>query len=218
MAAALVARLGVVALGLLLWFWTQAMIARRRAPVGRVGDRVHDLTARWNAYLHQHPRKANTVLIASTAMIDLLGLYLIGATVLGPSLRPFLGLFILFALRQVCQGLIALPEPPGMIWRSPGFPAVFVTYGTANDLFFSGHTAIAVYAACELVRTGPAWLGFIGVLVAVLEAITVLVLRAHYTMDVFAATLAAFFAVAAAAWIAPGCDRLVLDLVSRVGG
>src|SRR3989442_6441970 len=43
-----------------------------------------------------------------------------------------------------------------MIWRRPGFPSLLVTYGTAGDLFFSGHTAIAVYGGVELVRLrGP---------------------------------------------------------------
>src|SRR5262249_38805048 len=50
-----------------------------------------------------------------------------------------------YALRQLCQGLCAFAPPEGMIWRSPGFPSLLVTYGTATDLFFSGHTAIAVY-------------------------------------------------------------------------
>ena len=45
-----------------------------------------------------------------------------------------------------------------MIWRNPGFPSLLVTYGTASDLFFSGHTAIAVYGALELAHWGgPAW-------------------------------------------------------------
>ena len=59
-------------------------------------------------------------------------------------------LLILYALRQICQGLCALPPPDGMIWRRPGIPSLLVTYGTATDLFFSGHTAIAVFGCIEL--------------------------------------------------------------------
>ena len=62
---------------------------------------------------------------------------------------------MLFALRQLCQGLCAFAPPgEGMIWRRPGIPSLLVTYGTATDLFFSGHTAIAVYGALELGRLG----------------------------------------------------------------
>jgi membrane-associated phospholipid phosphatase len=45
--------------------------------------------------------------------------------------------------------------------------------------------------------------------VAVLEAMTVLVLRAHYTMDVFAAILAAAVAAHVAVSVAPSFDRLL---------
>ena len=72
-----------------------------------------------------------------------------------------------------------------MLWRHPGFPSLLVTYGTAGDLFFSGHTSIAVYGALELAHVGglPGMLA--GAAVAPFEIATVLVLRAHYTMDVF---------------------------------
>lgn len=95
----------------------------------------------------------------------------------------------------MCQGLCALPMPPGSIWRYPGFPALLVTHGTDNDYFFSGHTAIAVLGAIELVHPGPPWSGLLMCVVAVLEGASMLVLPAHYTMDVFAAILAAFFYV-----------------------
>ena len=65
----------------------------------------------------------------------------------------------LFGLRQMCQAVSALPLPEGMIWRSPGVPSLLVTYDVANDLFFSGHTAMAVYGAIELARWGGARLG-----------------------------------------------------------
>ena len=112
----------------------------------------------------------------------------------------------MFALRQICQGLCTLPVPRGMIWRHPGFPSLLVTYGTSNDLFFSGHTAVAVLGALELGRAGPPWLAAAVAAVAVLEAATVVVLRAHYTMDVFAGALAAVCCGEFASWIAPAVD------------
>jgi hypothetical protein len=43
-------------------------------------------------------------------------------------------------------------------------------------------------------------------------AATVLVLRAHYTMDVFAAALAAFFAYSLGATVAPAVDTWIASL------
>ena len=48
---------------------------------------------------------------------------------------------------------------------------------------------------------GPVWLAIAAGVVAFLEATTVIVLRAHYTMDVLAAACAAWCAASAAGWL-----------------
>ncbi len=205
-------RIGLVVVGLVAWFWSQRVIGQRPWPETGIGDRVHQWTAPLNRSLLEHPRRANVVLTVTSALIDLLGLFLLGSAIFGPSIRPFLGLLILFALRQVCQELCALPPPEGMIWRHPGFPSLLVTYGTATDLFFSGHTAIAVYGAVELARLGGPGFVLLGTGIAVVEATTVLVLRAHYTTDVLAGAVTALWAAGVADTLAPVCDRVLARL------
>ena len=199
-------RCGVVAGALVLWFWTQSLIARKPAPKAGMGDAVHDLTARWNHYFSRHDRAANAALIISSIFIDLFGLSLIGVAIFGATFAPFLAILILFGLRQLCQTLCTLPPPPGMIWRNPGFPALLVTYSVGNDFFFSGHTAVAVLGAIEAAHFGPAWLGVTAACIALGEMLMVLVLRAHYTMDVVAGALAAFLAAALAGKLSPVVD------------
>ena len=109
-------------------------------------------------------------------------------------LRPFLGLVIVLGLRQVMQACVALPAPPDAIWHYPGFPSILVTYGVANDYFFSGHTAIATLGAMELARVGKRWITVAAAGIVLFEAATVLVLRAHYTMDVFTGLVTALYA------------------------
>ncbi len=148
----LLRRLVVTGIVLALWFWTQSLIGSRIAPASGLGDALHDLTAGLNAYFAQNMRAANALLIVSSALIDTLGLFLLGRWLFGGSVRPFLGMFLLMALRQLMQAICALPPPPNMIWHYPGFPSLLVTYHVANDFFFSGHTAIAVFGAIELSR------------------------------------------------------------------
>jgi len=206
-------RLGLVVVGLAGWFWTQRLIARRAWPERGIGDAMHLWTAALNRSLRAHPATANALLIATSAVIDGLGLFLLASAIFGPTIRPFLGLLIVYVLRQVSQSLCSLPQPDGMIWRRPGFPSLLVTYGTAGDLFFSGHTAIAVYGCVELVRLGGPVLPALGVAIAIVEALTVLVLRAHYTMDVLAAIVAALWAADVASAAAPAVDRALAALV-----
>jgi len=206
-------RLGLVVVGLAGWFWTQRLIARRAWPERGIGDAMHLWTAALNRSLRAHPATANALLIATSGVIDGLGFFLLASAIFGPTIRPFLGLLIVYVLRQVSQGLCSLPQPDGMIWRRPGFPSLLVTYGTAGDLFFSGHTAIAVYGSVELVRLGGPVLPALGVAIAIVEALTVLVLRAHYTMDVLAAIVAALWAADVASAAAPAVDRALAALV-----
>jgi len=187
-------RAGVVAGALVAWFWTQSLIARKAAPKGGIGDVVHDLTAPWHRYFSGSRRAANAALITSSIFIDLFGLSLIAAAIFGLTFAPFLAVLIVFCMRQICQGLCTLPPPQGIIWRNPGFPALLVTYDVGNDFFFSGHTALAVLGAIEAARLGPSWLALAAASIALGEMLIVLVLRAHYTMDVVAGALAAFLA------------------------
>jgi membrane-associated phospholipid phosphatase len=195
-----------VAGALVVWFWTQSLIGRKPARKDGIGDAVHELTARWHDYLARNDRAANAALIGSSMFIDVFGLSLIGTAILGRTFAPFLGILILFAMRQFCQGLCTLPPPPGVIWRNPGFPTLLVTYSVGNDFFFSGHTAIAVLGAIEAAHFAPVWLAVIAAAIALGEMLMVLVLRAHYTMDVVAGALAAFLAADVAGRLSPAVD------------
>lgn len=199
-------RAGVVAGALVVWFWTQSLIARKAAAKDGIGDVVHDLTARWHHYFATNDRGANAALIISSLFIDLIGLALTGAAIFGPTFAPFLAVLIVFGLRQICQGLCTLPPPPGIIWRNPGFPTLLVTYEVGNDLFFSGHTALAVLGAIEAAHHGPLWLAILAAVIAFGEVVIVLVLRAHYTLDVVTGALAAFLAAELGTKLTPFVD------------
>ena len=188
---ALAARILITFAALAIWFWTQSLLGARSSPTEGIGDGLHRLSAPANAYLHRSPHAANALLIASSALIDAIAIFLLASWIFAGNLRPFLGLGMLLVTRQVMQALCSLPAPPGIIWHDPGFPSLLVTYGVANDFFFSGHTAIAVFGAIELARLRRAWLTALAVCVVLFEIAAVLVLRAHYTMDVFTGALAA---------------------------
>ena len=206
----LLVRLVVTGLVLIIWFWTQSLLgARTPPPAGGIGDGLQNLTAGLNSYFAQNTAAANALLIVSSAFIDALGLFLLGSWLFGGSVRPFLGLVLLMLLRQFLQALCSLPVPAGMIWHYPGFPSLLVTYHVANDFFFSGHTAIAVFGAIELSRFRHKWLTGCAILLVLFEVAAVLTLRAHYTMDVFTGILAALWVARISARISPAFDRRI---------
>jgi hypothetical protein len=186
---------------LAVWFWTQSLLGARAGNPDGIGDGLHRLTAPLHDYFANAPQAANLLLIISSVGIDALGIFLLGSWIIAGKLRPFLGLAMLLILRQVMQALCALPPPRGMIWHYPGFPSLLVTYGVSNDFFFSGHTAIAVFGATELARFHKTSLTLGAILLVLFEVAAVIILRAHYTMDIFTGLLAALC-------VAALCDRL----------
>jgi hypothetical protein len=203
-------RLIFTALALIIWFWTQSLIGARSLPATGIGDAVHQWTAPLNSYFYDNVRAANALLIVSSGLIDALGLFLLGSWLFGRTVRPFLGLLILMILRQIMQAICALPTPPHTVWHYPGFPSLLVTYSVANDYFFSGHTAIAVFAATQLARFKRRWLTALAIGVVLFEIATVLVLRAHYTMDVFTGIITALWVAVVCDLTAPAVDNFVL--------
>jgi len=202
-------RVILTAVALVVWFYTQSLIGERPSPATGIGDGLHGLTAPLNAYFLAHANAADALLIVSSGLIDLLALFLLLRWLFGESVRPFLGLFLLMVTRQIVQAFCALPAPPSMIWHYPGFPSLLVTYSVVGDYFFSGHTAIAVFAATEVARLRKRWLTVLSVLIVLFEMVTVLVLRAHYTMDVFTGLIAALLVAAVAEKLSAPIDQFV---------
>ena len=212
-------RLTAIILGLLLWHLTQSMIGQRaevqNATENAIVDQAHVLTADWNKYLNENKTAANTLIIISTGLIDLVGIWLLVLSIGGKTIRPFVALFILFTARQISQYFCALPLPDGIIWHDPGVPSLLITYGVANDFFFSGHTGITVLGALEFARRYGR-IGIIaGIFLGIFEVVTVLVLRAHYTMDVIAGAAIAILAALAASRLADSCDRSLKRLAGN---
>ncbi len=200
-------RIFLTGLALTIWFKTQSLIGARPLPASGIGDGLLAWTAPINHYLDQHHAACNALLITSSGIIDLLGIFLLASWIFGTTVRPFLGLVVLLGLRQLMQAIVALPSPPNTLWHDPGFPSLLVTYRVGNDYFFSGHTAMAVLGATELIRIGKRWLSAVAILIIVFEITAVLVLRAHYTMDVFTGLIAALLVASFIARLSVPIDR-----------
>ncbi|HEY4330553.1 MAG TPA: phosphatase PAP2 family protein [Phycisphaerae bacterium] len=196
-----------VVLGLVAWFVTQHLIGAR-AYHGTIEDGILSLLTPVHQYLLDHAGARNALLITSSLGIDSLAVFLLLRSIFGPTIRPFLGLLVVFGLRQIFQALCVLPEPEKMIWVYPGFPSLLVTYGVSNDLFFSGHTALAVFGAVELARLRRGLIP-LGIAIAVFEVVAVLALRAHWTMDVYAGAVTALLVALVAGPMARPVDRLL---------
>jgi membrane-associated phospholipid phosphatase len=91
--------------------------------------------------------------------------------------------------RIVMMYILPLSPPPGMIFLQDPFVEFFGTGKTlVNDLFFSGHTATMFL----LFLAVPKKLKWIFLIITILVAISVLIQKAHYTVDVLIAPYISF--------------------------
>ena len=72
-----------------------------------------------------------------------------------------------------------------------------------------------MFGAIELARFRKNWLTVLAASVVVFEIVTVLALRAHYTMDVFTGLVAALWVVTVCEALAPRIDSLLAPASPR---
>lgn len=197
-----------------LFYSAERLVGSRGVP-DRIDDLMHDLFTPMNAALEANPRLADALLIAITGLADVAGVGLFLWAIFGRSVRPLVGLVVLYGLRQTVEVLCELPEPTGMIWRDPGFPSLLVDYGVMGDFYFSGHVALVAYATAEFAALRRWWLAAFGVGCTLFVAAVLFSLRAHYTMDVFTGLVAAVLATGTASQVAGTLDRRRANAVAE---
>ncbi|MFA5841298.1 MAG: phosphatase PAP2-related protein [Candidatus Paceibacterota bacterium] len=208
-----IVNLFLVILTIYLWFKAQKFIGGKNVPsFNNFFDYLHVWSTPINEWLNNHLKVTNILLIITSFIIDVTALFLLGSAIFGSTLQPFLALVIVMTLRFICQLIFTLPTPKGIIWHNPGFPSLFVTYGVSNDFFFSGHTAVAMLGLLQIMQSAPLWFVFVCFILVIVQAVSMIVLRAHYTIDVFAAVVVAWIANMIAIQIAPILDFWIHSL------
>jgi predicted acylesterase/phospholipase RssA/ABC-type phosphate/phosphonate transport system substrate-binding protein len=206
-------RLGITGALIVLWFVTQKALSKRGFPAEGIHDKVHFWTRKLHKYLLDNPQISRLFLITSSIGIDILGIWLCVDSIFGASFQPMIGLFILFSLRQLSQYLSALPAPDGMIWFHPGVPSIFVTYGVSNDLFFSGHTALAVFGGIHLLGYDNIFIQVLALFLIFYEVSVVLILRAHWTLDVFTGIVTALWVSSVSKVLTPMLEEAIRGIL-----
>jgi len=96
-----------------------------------------------------------------------------------------LTLAVVTIMRVICISIVPLAPPAGLIPLSDPVTGIF--YGESNitkDLFFSGHMAtLSVIFFCLEKKTDKA----IGLLAAIIAAVSLVVQHVHYTVDILTA-------------------------------
>lgn len=183
----------IVLISIALYFIFQFLIHSLTPPSCGIQDALQIWTSGINAYLNNHAWAANTLQILYSLFGDLSVLVLYFFMIATKSVRPILPLFIFMVLRGLLQTMVALPLPDGLIWEYPGFPSLFSNYDLDTDFYFSAFAGINLLATLYLMRFKIRWLTVLGFAIVVFELFAAIVLRSHYTTDLYTSIMTAIF-------------------------
>jgi len=204
----------LVLLSIGIYLYIQRIIGMMPIPICSITDQIHIWSEPVNSYLFTHIFTRNMILIFMNSVLDVLSLFILFITIWKRDIRPFLIFFIFFFLRQILQLLVKLPIPDQILWIYPGFPSLLQTYHVSSDFYFSGHTGTSLIAALELSYFKIPWLTGLGFAICAFQAIMVIIMRIHYTMDVFTAIMTVFCFTKFARQVAPRINSFLARLYS----
>lgn len=178
-----------------------------------IGDRLQTLTASWNAYLQTGGWAPNALIILYSALGDVYVLFFFITALWSSSLRMILPLFVFLFFRQVMQVLVTFPIAPGMIWHYPGLPALFAAYNISNDFYFSAYIGINLLITLKLLEYKNWWLTLLGFFIVFIEAFISIILRVHFTPDIYTSIITAIFVFL---YVFPLSDKLERFLKPKI--
>lgn len=171
------------------WILTQSYLENDIYYDNKIYDRVHenDFMLTINTFLNNHELVSTICIVLTTLMLDVTIACCCVYQLLNVNIQPFIIIFAGVVLRQLCQFMNKLPAPEGVIWYDPFVPSLIINYAVKNDFFFSGHTFAAITFGNMMLESRNKYIVVYAYVFMFSEIFFVLVSRAHYFMDVYAA-------------------------------
>ena len=155
-------------------------------------------------YINQNVSVAHTWEIIACLNLD--SLFFLVAPVFifkGKGYRTLVAIFLFYLIRALLQRIQTSPFPDGLYWQDPGFPSLVNIYGNQSDFgylfiinfyfFYSGHIGFWVFCTIEFFNWEMKYLGIYGIFSTVLNFITLICFRVHYTIDLFTGLIMAHY-------------------------
>jgi len=204
--------------GIFLSLQTEHWVGDKPSPVCLIHDALQSLLVPINAYVSAHATLADILMVVYSTLGDAVVLTLIICAIVKRSVRPVLPLLVFMILRQIMQVLVSFPVNPDLIWHYPGFPSLFANYRVSGDFYFSGYVGIVILAALEFKDIFHLkWLTICSVILVFFVVFTDLILRTHYSTDVYTSIITAVFSYLFMDQFIPAVDKFLkkIDRISH---
>ena len=149
-------------------------------------------------------------MILSSFLIDILLFWFsIRYTLWGKSSRQLIFFFLFYPTRSLFQSFFLMRKPEGYCWNYPGFPSLTVSYYSTSDFFYSGHVGAMMFCALENYYIGNVFMMWVALFAVVFESMILIVLRVHYSIDIFAGIMISHYYWIVSGWISQRVDKMI---------
>ena len=170
-------------------------------------DKLFDFTSGLNQYFEVHDTERHLIEATSSFLVDfLLVAFSVKYALWGKSWREVICSSCFYTVRAAVQGIFLMGFPENYIWDYPGVPSLTVPYYRTADFFYSGHVGIMTFCALENYNSGYYKLMVLSVIATLFEFFVMVVLRAHYSIDLISGVVFAHYI-----WILSGRASKYID-------
>lgn len=158
-------------------------------------DPVFNLFSQANKQYSDHQDQRHSLLITSSLAMDISVYTSFYVYITYAKNWVFLiSIAIFYASRQILLSFFTIRFPEGYIFDAPSISSLTVSYSRTNDFFYSGHIGIAliIFQLFRELKMNK-FLSLLFILVASLEAYTMIVLRGHYFIDILYGAIMSFY-------------------------
>ena len=127
----------------------------------------------------------------------------------GKSYRLLVALVLLYGSRGIIQDYYSMPHHEEYLFIDPGVLSLTVPYFKSNDYFFSGHVSLPILMGIEFYKSGSKRLSLFCAFTAIYELIMMLLLRGHYSIDLYAALIFSFYFTRMAETLCKPLDKYI---------
>lgn len=111
----------------------------------------------------------------------------------GKSWRLPVALVLLYGSRGIIQNYYSMTHHDEYLFIDPGIMSITVPYFKSSDYFFSGHVSLPILLGIEFYKIGSKRFSLFCAFTMIYEFIMMLLLRGHYSIDLYAALIFSFY-------------------------
>jgi hypothetical protein len=157
-------------------------------------DVLFELTAAWNEYFGANLTARDIFLTFASLCVDLIIFSTIFLWVfVWKDWVLFISIALFYFTRGIFLALFQQRYPHGYFFDFPGFPSLTVSYLKTNDFYYSGHVGFPAIFILEYTKKINPIMVIVCISVILVEAVMMVILRGHYTIDLLFGVIAGFY-------------------------